>query len=192
MALKVIPARGGLGWAWCTPAWAVTARPTTSAVAAMVNNAVIQRRIRRVSVIAVSFYSMCPRGPGITGGSKPRRRRMGSRVAGPEDARPRPGVDQEPDSVMMPAGTEASRLSPPEPCLDLLTLERQPTGVHQSAATGPATTVSIEPGAAVRLAGTAPSDLAAGSSSRGSPEVDEEFCHPRVLFGVSGRDALAT
>src|SRR5215470_261976 len=89
MPLKAIPATGGLGWAWCTPAWAVMARPTTSAVAAMVSTAVIQRRICRVRVIAVSFARCVPAVRGITGGSKPRRRRVGSRVAGHDDARPR-------------------------------------------------------------------------------------------------------
>src|SRR5215468_4527075 len=60
MPLKTIPARGGLGWAWFTPAWAVMARPAISAVAAaMVRTAVIQRRMRRV--IAVSFTRCGPR-----------------------------------------------------------------------------------------------------------------------------------
>src|SRR5215475_9736303 len=60
MPLKTIPARGGLGWAWFTPAWAVMVRPAVSAVAAaMVRTAVIQRRMRRV--IAVSFTRCGPR-----------------------------------------------------------------------------------------------------------------------------------
>src|SRR5215831_11619811 len=59
MPLRAIPARGGLGWAWCTPAWALMVRPTISAaVAAVVRAAVIQRRIRRV--IAVSFTRCVP------------------------------------------------------------------------------------------------------------------------------------
>src|SRR5438034_6253170 len=75
MPLKVIPATGGLGWAWCTPAWAATARPTISAVAAIVRTAVIHSRSRRV--IATSF-TRCVPGSGIIGGSKPRRRWTGA------------------------------------------------------------------------------------------------------------------
>src|SRR5215831_9982073 len=60
------------------------------------------------------LYSMRPRGLGITDGSKPRYRRM---VPQRRAGRPRPAdqaCGQEPESIMMPAGTEASRLSPPE------------------------------------------------------------------------------
>src|SRR6266566_37455 len=53
MALKAIPARATWVWAWPTPAWAATARPTISAVAAMLSTAVIQRRSRRVIVTSL-------------------------------------------------------------------------------------------------------------------------------------------
>src|SRR5262245_26850710 len=53
MPLKTTPASGGWGWAWLTPAWAATVRPTISAVAAMLSTAVIQRRIRRVIVTSL-------------------------------------------------------------------------------------------------------------------------------------------
>src|SRR5262245_25123617 len=96
----MIPARGGLGWAWCTLAWAVMVRPTISAVAAMVMTAVIQRRIRRV--IAVSLLD-ASRGRGITGGSKPRRRRMVSqRRAG---RRPPADKTRKPARLSLPGGT---------------------------------------------------------------------------------------
>src|SRR5262245_32200794 len=103
MALKVTPATGGLGWAWCTPAWAVTARPTTSAVAAMVSTAVIHRRIRRVSVIAVSFYSMRPPRPGDHQWFEAAAPADGAAAPGRKTPARGPGVDQEPDSVSQPA-----------------------------------------------------------------------------------------
>src|SRR6266516_5624736 len=53
MALKAIPARATWVWAWPTPAWAATVRPTISAVAAMLSTAVIQRRTRRVIVTSL-------------------------------------------------------------------------------------------------------------------------------------------
>src|SRR6266576_3823316 len=53
MALRLIPAGGGWVGAWLTPAWAATARPTISAVAAMLSTAVIHRRIRRVMVTSL-------------------------------------------------------------------------------------------------------------------------------------------
>jgi hypothetical protein len=93
----------------------VRARPTISAVAATVSTAVIQRRTRRVSVIVVSFCSMRPRGPRITRGFEAAAPADGCRNAGEDDAARGPGADQEPESIMMPAGTEASRSPPPEP-----------------------------------------------------------------------------
>src|SRR5215831_7853359 len=53
-------------------------KPTISAVAAMLSIAVIQSRTRRV--ITTSFTQCIPPVLGIIGGSKPRRRRMGTRV----------------------------------------------------------------------------------------------------------------
>ncbi len=49
-------------WAWLTPAWAATVRPTISAVAAMLSAAVIQSRIRRV--IVTSLIRLRPAVPG--------------------------------------------------------------------------------------------------------------------------------
>src|SRR5437868_4591762 len=58
MPLKLTPASGGLGWAWFTPAWAATARPTISAITAIVRTAVIHSRTGRV--IATSFTRSFP------------------------------------------------------------------------------------------------------------------------------------
>src|SRR5215813_2838611 len=94
MLLKMMPARGGLGWVWVTPAWAVMVRPTISAVAATVSTAVIQRRMRRV--IAISFCSMRP---AVCGSLVVRSRGPGgwSRIAGQQYARPRAGALTLPD-----------------------------------------------------------------------------------------------
>src|SRR5215475_6129329 len=87
MPLKTIPARGGLGWAWFTPAWAVMVRPAISAVAAaMVRTAVIQRRMRRV--IAVSFTRCGPRSADHRG-FEAAATADGCRSPGQKDARPR-------------------------------------------------------------------------------------------------------
>src|SRR5215472_433056 len=86
MALRAIPARGGLGWAWLTLAWAVMVRPTISAAAAaVVMTAVIQRRMRRV--IAVSFTRCIPRSADHWG-FEAAATADGCRTSGQEDARP--------------------------------------------------------------------------------------------------------
>src|SRR5215813_411767 len=115
MALKVMPATGGLGWAWCTPAWAVTARPTTSAVVAMVSTAVIQRRICRVRVIAVSFYSMRPRGPGNHRWFEAAAPADGAASPGRKTPARGPGVDRAASPAEVCPGREVGGLPPPEP-----------------------------------------------------------------------------
>jgi len=55
-------------WAWLTPAWAATVRPTISAVAAMLSTAVIQRRIRRVIVTSlIRLHPVVPGSPVLRG-----------------------------------------------------------------------------------------------------------------------------
>src|SRR6266516_4728592 len=81
MALRAIPARGGWVWAWLTPAWAATARPTISAVAAMLSTAVSHRRTRRVMVTSlVRLHPVVPGSPVVRsrgrGGWVPTRRRQ--------------------------------------------------------------------------------------------------------------------
>src|SRR5215468_6670371 len=113
MELKTIPASGGLGWVWCTAAWAVTVRPTISAVAAAtVRTAVIQRRMRRV--IAVSFPRCVPRSADHRWfeAATPA---DGSRVAGHEDARPRARVDRAASPAEVCPDREIGGLPPPGP-----------------------------------------------------------------------------